>query len=126
MGSTHPQRRATPSSPAGADTRAVLTLTNRHRATVTATDSVDGPRFRWDGTLLSARPCSRNVLDHSRCRRCPESGDDRGDTCRHASALWELHEAGERLDEIAEVDELDIDAVTAAVADEEQLRSVAV
>ena len=63
--------------------------------------------------------------DHSHCRRCTESGEDRGDTCGHASALWELREAGERLDEIAEVDELDIDTVTAAVADEEQLRSVA-
>jgi uncharacterized protein (DUF433 family) len=39
--------------------------------------------------------------------------------------LWELYDAGEQLDEIAEGYELDLDAVRAAVAYEEQFRSLA-
>lgn len=39
--------------------------------------------------------------------------------------LWELHDAGESLDEIADAYEIDIESVRAAVAYEEQFRSLA-
>jgi uncharacterized protein (DUF433 family) len=39
--------------------------------------------------------------------------------------LWELHDAGESLSEIAEAYELDIESIRAAVAYEEQFRSLA-
>jgi uncharacterized protein (DUF433 family) len=39
--------------------------------------------------------------------------------------LWELHDAGESLDQIADAYEIDIDSVRAAVAYEEQFRSLA-
>lgn len=45
----------TPRGPVVADTHAVLTLTNRTRATVIVTDFVDGHRFRWDGRFLWLR-----------------------------------------------------------------------
>jgi uncharacterized protein (DUF433 family) len=40
--------------------------------------------------------------------------------------LWELHDAGESLDQIATAYEIDIESVRAAVAYEEQYRSLAV
>jgi hypothetical protein len=42
----------TPPGPVGAGSRAMLTLTNRTRATVRVTEFQDGRRFRWEGSFL--------------------------------------------------------------------------